>query len=105
MPVVVVSGINEAIFDALNAGAVDFVNKPDAARLDTMDTFINEMIIKIKIASTAKIGPKKDTQRNARVSSSNIKGNDILIAIGASTGGTEATIEVIKICLRIRRLW
>ena len=96
MPVVVVSGVNEAIFDALNAGAVDFVNKPDVSRDDTMDIFINEMIIKIKIASTAKIGQKKDIQRGSHVSNSNIKGNDIIIAIGASTGGTEATLEVIK---------
>ena len=29
IPVVVVSSVSESVFDALNAGAVDFVTKPD----------------------------------------------------------------------------
>jgi two-component system chemotaxis response regulator CheB len=97
IPVVVVSGVTDAIFDALNAGAVDFVNKPDASRHESMESFINEMIIKIKIASTAKVGHyKKELPGGASVSNPDVKSNNLLIAIGASTGGTEATLEVIK---------
>ena len=96
MPVVVVSGANKAIFDALNAGAVDFVNKPDASRRDSMDSFINEMIIKIKIASTAKIGRLKGGAGASPQTPPQGKLNNYVVAIGASTGGTEATVEVIK---------
>ena len=97
IPVVVVSGVNEAIFDALNAGAVDFVNKPAAAQPGTMNTFINEMIIKVKIASTAKIGARRAFQDAVHAPGKNhLSGSGLLIAIGASTGGTEATLEVVK---------
>jgi two-component system chemotaxis response regulator CheB len=97
LPVVMVSGVNEAIFDALNAGAVDFVNKPDASRHENMESFINEMIIKIKIASTAKVGHyKKDIAKGPAPANAPVKNNNVLIAIGASTGGTEATLEVVK---------
>ena len=97
LPVVVVSGFNEGLFDALDAGAVDFVSKPEESRMDNMETFINEMIIKIKIASTAKVGHFKG--RDTAVSSPDDlkkRGQEMLIAIGASTGGTEAILEVIR---------
>jgi two-component system, chemotaxis family, protein-glutamate methylesterase/glutaminase len=97
LPVVMVSGVTEAIFDALKAGAVDFVNKPDASRHESMESFINEMIIKIKIASTAKVGHlKKESSAGASASNATAENSRLLIAIGASTGGTEATLEVIK---------
>jgi len=44
------------VFDALNAGAVDFVTKPDLSTQRGFDFLINELIIKIKIASMAKVG-------------------------------------------------
>src|SRR6056297_4071315 len=41
IPIVVVSALDDKVFDALNAGAVDFVNKPN---LDlTMDDFVEEL--------------------------------------------------------------
>lgn len=97
MPVVVVSGVTNALFDALNAGAVDFVNKPDVSRHESLDSFINEMIVKIKIASTARVGHfKREYHDSFSSANSTVKNNDMLVAIGASTGGTEATLEVIK---------
>lgn len=99
LPVVMVSSATEAVFDALNAGAVDFVGKPDNPGMG-MDSFINELIIKIKIASTAKVGKLKriPVADVGQASSSEFHDskNDMLIAIGASTGGTEAILEVIK---------
>lgn len=94
LPVVMVSGASEAVFDALNAGAVDFVDKPDPSRRESMDSFINEMIIKIKIASTAKVGHYKREAPPASAGQS--KNTQMLIAIGASTGGTEAILEVLR---------
>ena len=55
IPVIIVSSISDAVFDAMDAGAVDFVVKPDMDKLKSIEQFICEMIEKIKIASTARI--------------------------------------------------
>lgn len=97
IPVVVVSSLSNNVFDALDAGAVDFVTKPDAGRTSIgIQGFINELIIKVKIASMAKVSQyKKDYKGNNLKSSTNLKENYRVIAIGASTGGTEAIYEII----------
>lgn len=98
LPVVMVSSASETVFDALKAGAVDFVAKPDSSG-SNMETFINELVIKVKIASTAKIGKLKrvlGTEINKSQIGSYAAKKDAIIAIGASTGGTEATLEVVK---------
>jgi two-component system chemotaxis response regulator CheB len=99
IPVVMVSSLTDNVFDALNAGAVDFVGKPDGSSAAGMNAFINELIIKVKIASTAKVGKlKKEYVAETKIfggNTSNIR-SDVVIAIGASTGGTEAILEVIK---------
>lgn len=97
LPVVVVSAVDGAVFDALNAGAVDFVNKAGASEREKQ-SFISELIIKIKIASIAKVGKyKQSAAREARTqrAGGDTKG-DSLIAIGASTGGTEAIFGILK---------
>jgi Chemotaxis response regulator containing a CheY-like receiver domain and a methylesterase domain len=99
MPVVMVSSATQTVFDALNAGAVDFVAKPDNTSHGT-EAFISELVIKVKIASTAKVGKLKHTYQPEKDSGVSGDGRaasgDVLIAIGASTGGTEAILEVIK---------
>ncbi|WP_026882767.1 protein-glutamate methylesterase/protein-glutamine glutaminase [Clostridium akagii] len=97
IPVVVVSSVGENVFDALNAGAVDFVTKINSVAGTSKDVFINELIIKVKIASMAKIGQlKKNILNEAHIDKINTKSSNSIIAIGASTGGTQAIIEVIK---------
>ena len=98
LPVVVVSSVKSNVFDALDAGAVDFVSKPDVKKAGGLDSFVNELIIKIKIASTAKMGHfKKDyVPVSAAKPSSKSSGANRVIVIGASTGGTEAIYEVVK---------
>lgn len=96
LPVVVVSAVSGNVFDALDAGAVDFVTKPGASR-DAFNAFINELIIKIKIATTAKVGFLKRNYAGERFSPAAGKEmSNCLIAIGASTGGTDAIFQVIK---------
>lgn len=98
LPVVVISALNNSVFDALEAGAVDFVNKPSNMSQAQLNTFMKqELVTKVKIASTAKVGRLK------KVEVSSVGGgiggsaaNGRLVAIGASTGGTEAIFEVIK---------
>ena len=97
IPVVVVSAVSNSVFDALNAGAVDFVTKINSAIGTNIEVFINELIIKVKIASMAKVGHlQKDIVNSSHVGRINSKGSNTIIAIGASTGGTEAIREVVK---------
>lgn len=99
VPVVVVSSLPINALDALDAGAVDFVKKPLIKSPSDFSSFMNELLVKVKIASTAHVGQKKAAP--APILSVSVAGllnmsNDIVIAIGASTGGTEAILSVIK---------
>lgn len=96
LPVVVISALSEKVFDALNAGAVDFVAKPANANRMQLEAFVkNELPVKIKIASIAKVSNRK--KEVLTMPSQALKDNkDMIIAIGASTGGTEAIATVIK---------
>lgn len=106
IPVILVSSLNLNVFEALSAGAVDFVRKPDMAQQSSISTFISELASKISIASHARVHtPITKTQPSSTVSASNIPSSfsrsskrldSIVIAIGASTGGTEATLSVLK---------
>lgn len=98
IPVVVVSAVSSKVFEALDAGAVDFVTKPSAGERTSLESFISELIVKLKIASIAKVSHWKDashTIRNVQGNINNITHNKI-IAIGASTGGTEAIEAVLR---------
>lgn len=93
LPVIVVSTVSDVVFEALNAGAVDFIAKPSMQSKTGMDSFIKEMISKIKIAAKAQVKtaePTTPVQENPKVHS------DRIIAIGASTGGTEAIAYILK---------
>ncbi len=97
LPVVVISSLSEKVFDAMNAGAVDFVAKPAVSNRAQLEDFIrNELLVKIKIASTAKISNIKKTVMSQEPERLNVKANNLIVAIGASTGGTEAIFEVAK---------
>ena len=95
LPVVVISSLSEKVFDAMNAGAVDFVAKPAVSSRAQLEDFIrNELLVKIKIASTAKISNIKKVIMEQEQQHLNVKSNNLIVAIGASTGGTEAIFEI-----------
>lgn len=103
IPVVLVSSVNINVFDALAAGAVDFVRKPDLSKTDSISSFMNELASKITIASRAKVTPNTNKSTISSLAKTNLTplkpsllATSTIIAIGASTGGTEATISVIK---------
>jgi two-component system chemotaxis response regulator CheB len=98
MPVVMISAANNAVFEALQAGAVDFVCKPDSSSNSrSINTFMNELIIKIKIASMAKVGDRKnESVHKQSITAVGGTSKFKLIAIGASTGGTEAINDILK---------
>lgn len=98
MPVVVVSSANGIVFDAIQAGAVDFVEKPSRAQASVVEAMIAELIMKVKVASKSNVIRKRKRKiTQGRVSKAPLTtATDKIIAIGASTGGTEAIFEVIK---------
>ena len=102
VPVILVSSLNLNVFEALSAGAVDFVRKPDMSASNTASTFINTLISKIFIASRARIrvpGVPSPIVSQKPVGTGrpfSLNAGNTVIAIGASTGGTEATLQVLK---------
>lgn len=97
LPIIVVSTVSEAVFDAMNAGAIDFVPKPDMRSVKSVEHFISELVFKVKIASNANlIHPKALDTSSKAIDSVNASASSRIIAIGASTGGTEAIYNILK---------
>ena len=110
MPVVMVSALTqkgaETTLQALEYGAVDFISKPQIDISETFGTYSEEIISKIRTAARARIRPslmkperilKVPPKYSADVILNHVqkprhfyKTTDKIIAIGASTGGTEA---------------
>jgi two-component system, chemotaxis family, protein-glutamate methylesterase/glutaminase len=119
MPVVMVSTLTEAGADvtlqALELGAVDFVSKPKIDVAHRLREYSEEIIAKVKMAAVARVRPlereveapaAKSLQPPPKLSADAVIGQrqppvgfrttERLIAIGASTGGTEAIREVLQ---------
>lgn len=97
LPVVVISALSDKVFDALNAGAVDFAAKPANATRAQLEAFVkNELPVKIKIASVAKVSDWKRKNVHNVEDHLTKDAKDRIIAIGASTGGTEAIAAVVN---------
>ncbi len=99
-PVVMVSSLTRSgaktTLDALESGAIDFVAKPHSNIYDGIDDIKAEIVEKVKAAS--KVNVRKflhKTKINAKPISSLSETTNKIVAIGASTGGTEALKEVL----------
>jgi len=105
IPVVMVSSLTQRgkqiTIDALEAGAVDFVAKPSSNVAQGLASMIMELRAKVKIASTANVShwkgyrPAPATKLASSANRALAESTDKVIAIGASTGGTEAIKKVI----------
>ncbi len=104
VPVVMVSALTQRgkqiTLDALDAGAVDFVSKPSTDVARGLSNMMMELRTKVKIASTANVSHWKSKRaappvRSTVTSSALAESTDKVIAIGASTGGTEAIKDVV----------
>ena len=114
LPVILVSSLDLRVFDALQAGAVDFVRKPEPGK---NDAFITALTQKVIVAAGAHVRPRPviSTPAAAKPGGPRLPttgsqpalpappklGNrpsmdSVIIGLGASTGGTEATLEVMK---------
>jgi len=99
MPVVMISTLTKkganVTLKALEYGAVDFVAKPDSDIKENLQAYSNMLIDKVKAAAKANVGssvmPEITTTRKQQKPVSNLRNSKYdVIAIGASTGGTEA---------------
>jgi two-component system chemotaxis response regulator CheB len=111
MPVLMVSSLTgngcDTALRALELGAVDIVTKPRVDISRGMEELSEELIEKVKAAAVARVRGKVyvATQKSApsvprralHAASAMIKTIDIIVAIGASTGGTEAVKEVLEV--------
>ncbi len=105
IPVVVVSSLTQKgktiTIQALEAGAVDFVPKPATDVARGLNDMMIELRTKIKIARSANVSHWKNKrfEKPRQIGSAGAKAlsesTDKVIAIGASTGGTEAIRRVI----------
>ena len=114
MPVVMVSSLTErgadVTLDALALGAVDYLSKPKIDLAATLKDYGDELIEKIRAASKASVralDPRRAATIAVKAAHStdavlpkgpppkHLRTTDRIIAIGASTGGTEAIKEVL----------
>ncbi len=111
-PVVMVSSLTQRGADvtlrALELGAIDFVAKPRLDIAGALEDYSSELIAKVRVAAQARVLPR--SAKRARVADERhstsavvpalnvramLRTTDRIIAIGASTGGTEAISEVL----------
>jgi two-component system, chemotaxis family, protein-glutamate methylesterase/glutaminase len=115
MPVVMVSSLTqsgaEVTLRALELGAIDFVAKPKIDIAGSLADYADELIAKVKMAAGARVNPRATAPRasahtvDPRRSADAIlpapagrrvlRTTDRIVAIGASTGGTEAIREIL----------
>ncbi len=115
MPVVMVSSLTDhgaaVTLDALAVGAVDYLPKPRMDLAATLGDYRDELIEKVRAASVARVRAydgRADVPSISQITKAlgadavlqkaaplNFRTTDLLIAIGASTGGTEAIKDVL----------
>lgn len=104
VPTIMVSAFTEKgariTLDALAAGAVDFVAKPRSGQEGGLEGMLAELRSKIKMASRVNVShwksrhPEHSKPESSPAAIATI--NQKIIAIGASTGGTEAIRQVLS---------
>ena len=103
MPVVMISTLTQkgapATLQAMEYGAVDYVGKPSADQPELLAAYAEEIIAKVKMASVANISRLEQQANRAplvvKPAARMGKITNKLVAVGASTGGTEAIRELL----------
>ncbi len=122
MPVVMISSLTEQgadiTFQALESGAIDFISKPKISVAEGLEDYASEILEKVRSAASVNVTPISDRiiKRNSSDAIKTVdpklsadvvlskssgarrfKTTDKIIAIGASTGGTEAIRDVLEL--------
>ena len=97
MPVIMVSSLtqkgSEITLNALELGAIDFVTKPQTGLQDGMMQYSELIADKIRMASRVRNFPRHTPV--PQLAKAPLVGSEKIIAIGSSTGGTEALRQVL----------
>ena len=111
MPVVMISTLTEkgaeVTLEALALGAVDFVAKPKVDVGQSLRAYADEIIGKIRMAARAKVkaldvnkaagGVVSSVNQDAHAAiKKHFKTTNKIVALGSSTGGTEAVKQLVK---------
>ena len=112
MPVIMISSLTEngaeVTLEALECGAVDFVSKPKIDVQSGLNDYTEEIIEKVLSAANSKVRERvspalkvdkkltADAVMAKALGKKRFKTTDKIIALGASTGGTEAIREVLE---------
>jgi len=102
VPVVMVSSLTQkgakTTLDALDAGAIDFVPKPHSNIYEGSEDIRKDLLEKVKTASRAQVIKHKASKGGAPLEYKGALSETTqkIVAIGASTGGTEALKDVLS---------
>lgn len=100
MPVVMVSTLTqrgaEVTVSALELGAVDYFAKPTDNVAAHMEQCARELCEKVRTAATARVRPMVRRERSQVPEKPDFDPGSLVVAIGSSTGGVEALIEVLS---------
>ncbi|HFE3981825.1 TPA: chemotaxis-specific protein-glutamate methyltransferase CheB [Shigella sonnei] len=100
MPVVMVSSLtgkgSEVTLRALELGAIDFVTKPRLGIREGMLAYSEMIAEKVRTAAKASLAAHKPLSAPTTLKAGPLLSSEKLIAIGASTGGTEAIRHVLQ---------
>jgi two-component system chemotaxis response regulator CheB len=96
IPTVMISSISmvesDLILRALERGAVDYLQKPSLPEIASKGELIREKII---TTAAVDLGKSKTSERGMKATYTGLNRNNKIVAIGASTGGTEALKKVL----------
>jgi two-component system chemotaxis response regulator CheB len=99
VPIVIVSVASESgelVLNALDAGAVDFIQKPTALASDRLLEMTNDLVSKVKVAAGARLRPGPTVATPAAGGSPlKARGTTDVIVLGISTGGPQALRSLI----------
>ncbi|MEW6182066.1 MAG: chemotaxis response regulator protein-glutamate methylesterase [Bacillota bacterium] len=105
LPVIVVSALTKrgatVTLAALEAGAVDVVTKPSSDIARGLNAMLGELRAKVKVAAVTNVSAWKVNRKTSPApmkmnSKALAESTDKVIAIGASTGGTEAIRKILR---------
>ena len=100
MPVVMLSSLtkrgSDITLSALELGAVDFITKPEMGLQEGMSRYSEMIVDKIRMASKARIQRREQKPVSPLLTHAPLVGSEKIIAIGSSTGGTEALRQLLE---------
>jgi two-component system chemotaxis response regulator CheB len=99
VPVIVVSSADRYAAEALRAGAQDFLAKPKNSSPESFVAFSSELSRRIRLLAGGSSAKKyRDTPTSAAAPPPSYGGYRFngIIALGASTGGTQSTAKILK---------